>query len=339
MIDKTKIQFDLLIQTDPNNPLLDEFKKNGGRVYCIPKITILGYAKLVLKVKDFFNENNEFISVHSHSDDKSYLIFKYAKRSGITNRIIHIHSSSFGDARFKFIRKINQRRAVRLATNFIAVSRVSALWLYGKKMLQKNKVLYLNNGIECDKFAFKLENRIRFKSEMNLRDNFVIGHIGRFTYAKNHDFIISVFSELLKIKANSILLLIGDGPTKTDIYEKISKLGLKDNVIMLGFQKDISKYLHVMDAFLFPSHYEGFPLSLVEAQSTGLACYVSDSVTDEVCLTPLINFISLKKDPQYWAKIIADSSININRELYYDAIKNAGFDSIDIIKKLVSLYL
>lgn len=93
-----------------------------------------------------------------------------------------------------------------------------------------------------------------------------------------------------------------------------------------------------MDVFVFPSIFEGFGLAALEAQITGLKCFLADNITKEVDITETVKFISLKKTAEQWAKIILDNRL-YKREGKEKIAKEKKYDIIDTTKQLEKFYL
>ena len=139
------------------------------------------------------------------------------------------------------------------------------------------------------------------------QDAFVVGHVGRFTYAKNHNFLLDIFSGLLKEKSNARLLLIGEGELMGEIQEKVQGLGIKDSVIFTGVRKDVNKLYSVMDVFCLPSFYEGMPVVAWEAQANGLPCVFSDVVSRESEKSQNCYFVEKEQDKEKWIELLFNS--------------------------------
>jgi glycosyltransferase involved in cell wall biosynthesis len=173
---------------------------------------------------------------------------------------------------------------------------------------------------------------------LGVTNSFVVGHVGRYHPAKNHTFILDVFSEVLKLQPNSFLLLVGVNEGIRELENKIQKLHLQNNVIFAGVQPNVSDYLQAMDVFLFPSLYEGLPGAVLEAQTAGLRCFISDTITDEVCITDLVNVISLKKDARVWAEKLIKSQSYVRRNTFHE-LDEAGFNVDSVSEQLANFYI
>ena len=164
-------------------------------------------------------------------------------------------------------------------------------------------------------------------------------HVGRFTYAKNHQFLIDVFQEINKINPKSKLFLVGDGELKNEILKKVSKINLLENVKFLNNRNDVYRILQGMDVFVFPSNFEGLPIAMIEAQASGLPIFASTNISQEVKISSLVRFISLSKRPNKWAKIILNKDEYIQkREKMGKIITKEGYDIIDSARKISEIY-
>ena len=159
-----------------------------------------------------------------------------------------------------------------------------------------------------------------------MENKFVVGHIGRIFPAKNHPYLLEVFKEFLQKNENSVLLLVGDGPSRKEIENKAQSLGVSEKVIFTGVRSDVNEILQAMDCFVFPSVYEGLPVTVIEAQASGLPCLISDTITDEVCITDLVNKLSIKESPGIWAEEIIKKCMDFKRQSTIKEIVQAGYD-------------
>ena len=155
----------------------------------------------------------------------------------------------------------------------------------------------LNNAIDTDLYTYNKEKADKVKKEFGIENKFVVGHVGRFNYQKNHPYLIAVFEQVCKLREDAVLLLLGDGPDKEAIEKQCESLGIADKVRFLGNQREPQKYYQAFDVFLLPSFFEGLPGVLVEAQAAGLKCFVSDTITREAKATDLVNYLSIGQAP------------------------------------------
>lgn len=215
---------------------------------------------------------------------------------------------------------------IRSSYDFFFACSNAAGEMYGVKVYNSDKFRKVNNAIDTSLFAFdeKLRNRVR--EEQEIKDGcFVVGHVARLSEEKNQVFLIDIFSEIKKIKNNSKLWIVGEGPSRDDIKKRIEILSLSDSVVLFGQRSDVSYLLQGMDAFVITSHLEGFCISAIESQAAGLPTFVSSGVPEECKVTKLAEQIGLSADAKLWAKHILDKSQYIRQDTSVE-IKNKGYD-------------
>lgn len=179
---------------------------------------------------------------------------------------------------------------------------------YLKKYHFRNQSKIVKNGISIQRFTSVSSNRKIVRSALKVcEDAFVIGHVGRFGNAesiKNQKFLVDLFIKLHAIEPRAILLLVGGGRPSSELNDKIDSDSIRNHVIVLSNRSDIPDLMGVMDVFVLPSKYEGFPMTLIEAQAAGLRCVVSDTVTRETALTEKMSFLPLDVGEDVWIDTI-----------------------------------
>ncbi|MGD6942442.1 glycosyltransferase family 1 protein [Cytobacillus gottheilii] len=340
-IDRSKIQFDFLVHTDSKGAYDEEIKELGGRIFpIIPRRDgILNNRK---SLEEFFKVHNDYKVVHQHLSSLTYIEpLKIAKKYGIPYRVVHGHNiRQGGSSVHRYIHWLNQLFVESYATDFFACSDLSAKWTYPKRIYKKNKFIIVNNAIESEKFEFNEKVRKEMRNQFGIaEDVFVVGHVGRFHPQKNHDFLIDIFQEIYYKNTNSVLLLVGDGVLRSQLEKKISDIGLTDNVIFTGVRKDVETIFQVMDAFVFPSLYEGLGIVLVEAQTTGLKCFTSNKVVPkDVDVTGLVRFLDLNNSPKLWADEILRNK-SYSRVSTNEEIRMSGYDIYQVAQEIQEWYL
>lgn len=303
-MDREQIQFDFLIHYKEKGYFDDEIKKLGGRIYYLPSFRVYNYFTYKKACRQFFKEHNDFVAVHGHMTSTASIYLPEAKRAGIPLTIAHARSAGVDKGLKGIITKILRKNLYKKCDRMFACSDLAAKAVFGKKRYEENQVTILPNAIDTGAFAPNEEIRTLMRKEYRLEDKFVIGHVGRFHYAKNHDFLIDIFAEVLKEKENAVLMLLGDGPLKQETEQKVQRLGIADKVIFTGNKTPVAPFYQVFDFVLFPSRFEGLPGTIVEAQATGLKCLVSDTVTKQVKVTELVHFMSIEERAKAWADTV-----------------------------------
>lgn len=210
-------------------------------------------------------------------------------------RIAHSHSTSNPKEWKKNLLKNALRPfSKKYATDYFACSELAGRYLFGDKTFNKGEVKIIHNAIDVEKFKYDPEARKKLRKEIGIKDSdFVIGHIGRFVEQKNHRFLIDIFTKVKKEKKNAKLVLVGQGPLREEIEERVKNLGLEKDVFFLGQRSDTNKLYSVFDVFCLPSLYEGLPVVGVEAQANGVPCVFSDRITKEIFVSQNLEIIDI----------------------------------------------
>lgn len=330
-----KIQVDFVVHGFEKGVYDDEVKSLGGNIYNIP-LKSKEYLKNISALKRIFN-TNKYKIIHSHMDAGNTHVLKIAKECGIPIRIAHSHNTGFQiQNKIKLIYNIQQQKKIKkYATNLMACSDLAGKWLY-----EDGNYQVISNAIDVDKFIFNSKIRQEERKKLNIQlDSFVVGVVGRFAEQKNPQFILKIFSEVLKRNKNALLIWIGDGDLKKEIEDKSKALGIYNSILFLGNRADTNKLYQTMDVFLLPSKFEGLPIVGIEAQANGLPLIVSDRITSELDISGLVTFLSLEKSAAYWAKAIIDRSDIKPRINTQKRIENAGYSIKKEALKLQDFYL
>src|SRR5690606_5028296 len=230
-------------------------------------------------------------------------------------------------------KSVNKSRVKKQATHLFSCGKKAGDWLFGKKPYQ-----IVPNAIDVSKYTYNSEKDLAIRDPFDLQNQFVVGHIGNFTYPKNYPFILKVFKGIKALRTNSKLVLIGGGPMEAEVRDLAESLGIFDDILFLGVRMDIPDLLQMMNVFIFPSHYEGLPVTLVEAQAAGLKIFASDTISDEIAVTDDITFLSLSDSHELWANRIFDSYKYI-RNNNCEPLREKGYDVITSSRKLEQFYL
>ena len=331
-IDKSKIQFDFILHTEKECAYDNEIYKLGGEIYRVPRFKVSNFIEYIKAWNDILKKNAyKWDIIHGHMYSTASIYLPIAKKYGL-KAISHSHNTSNGTGVSSIIKDVIQFPVRYIADSKMGCSNAANKWLYGERICKKEDCYVLNNAIDLTKFRYKEDLRRSMRNQLNISNKFVIGHVGRFVDQKNHSFLIDIFKHIYDKNKNSVLLLVGDGSLKKKIENKVKELGLEENVIFAGSRADVAELFQCMDVFLLPSKYEGLPVVMVEAQASGLPCFISDSINDEVKIVESVKQISLNDSPKQWSeKILSEKNER------YDAIsklKYAGYD-IEIVTKWI----
>lgn len=307
----------------------------------------LGYISSYKFYKDIMTDEH-FDIVHCHLPFISGMILMAAKQCGVEKRVAHAHfSQPYTDTAIYSKKKqmvaIVYRAMMRFLLNMfcnvkIACSYTAGCYLYGKRTFDK-KGIVLNNGIDTERFLYDKFVRKDVRNELNIPINAVVlGHIGQLYSVKNQSYIIDVFNEYYKTNSNSYLLLIGDGADKEMLKSKIFDLKLDKNILMLGLRNDADRLYQAMDCFVFPSLHEGFPLTLIEAQTSKLPCVVSDSITRAAKMNENIEYLPINSSVQEWVETINNLLLKDRNSIDNSKVLSK-FNIKSVTKELENLYL
>lgn len=322
-IDRTKTQFDFVIDSDVQSVFVDEIQELGGKIYSFPKFNGKNYGEVCSAWNVFFRNHPEYKILHSHVRSYASIFLPIAKSHGLKT-MIHSHNTSNGKGIIAIAKKILQYPLRFQADYFFGCSEIAGQWLFGKKVIKSGRYFMLKNAVDIERFTYRQETRKRIRKELGIAENdLVIGHIGRMHPQKNHKFLLDCFCEIAKQRNDAKLLLLGDGELRGDILAHIQHLDLEKRVLLLGIQKKPEEYLSAMDCMMLPSLHEGLPVVVVEAQANGLHCFVSDTVTKEVQLSHLVKYLPITEGTAPWVNAVL--SCDYRHEDVATKIKAGGF--------------
>ncbi len=286
-----------------------------------------------------FFKKNRYDIVHGHLSSSASIYLGIAKRYKMTT-IAHSHNV-YSFSLHTIFHKLFTFPTRYISEYFFAPTRLAGEDRYGKKIANGRNFFILKNGFFIDRYLFDLNIRQKTREILKIeKDTKVFIHIGRFSKQKNHKKILSVFKEYVTYNSNAKLLLIGAGKLENEIINYISENDLDSSVHMLGLRQDISQLLMASDLFIFPSLNEGLGIALVEAQTTGLPCVISDVIPQEALLNrESMKVCSLSEDDVEWRKAIDEVLKRpIDREQDFYQVKKLGYDINDVVQMLQKYY-
>lgn len=301
-IDKTKIQFDFYYDADstvePPQDLIDA----GARFIKIPPYQQL--PQYLNTLRNNFKANNYKI-VHSHINTLSVFPLYMAWKCGIPVRIAHNHSVPSGkEIKRDLLKQVLRRFSRIFPTDYFACSERAGRWMFGDKLMKANRVFVMRNAIDFDKFRADSTKSQELKETLKIENKTVIGHVGRFTFAKNHMFLLDLFKQYSNERDNAALLLVGDGELHNEIVNKINELHIVDKAVMVGKVSNPNEYYGIIDVLILPSVFEGLPLTVIEAQCSGVPVVMSDVVSDEAIISDSVAKLSLSSGMDNWIEHI-----------------------------------
>lgn len=324
-MDRERFQFDFLIHQEAPGFYEEEIKALGGRVYRVPRFRLYNLPAYRRALTAFFAERHGYLAAHGHMTSTAAIYLPIAKKSGIPVTIAHARSAGVDRGAKGIATRLLRLPLPWRCDHMFACSREAGIAVFGRKNTAAGKVRIVPNAVETKAFAYREEIRVQMRKKLSLTEKFVVGHVGRFHYAKNHEYLLGVFAALAKRRENAILLLLGEGPGMEEQRRRAAALGIADKVRFLGNQREVSDYYQAMDFFVFPSRFEGLPGTVVEAQCAGLPCLISETIAGEVKLTELVKFMSIEEAPETWADYIGKNALCERRD-HAGEVAAAGYD-------------
>ena len=331
-MDRSVVQFDFVVHSKEEGYFNEEIRKLGGRIFRVPRFRVLNYFSYCRAWKKLLQEHrdadgrSEFHMIQGHMTSTAAIYLPIARKCGIETTIAHARSAGVDKGLKGILTRFLRRNLSKKADYLFTCSELAGISVFGKKAVEQGRTRFLPSAIDCQKFAPDPLVREKIRRELGIENCYVIGHVGRFHYAKNHEYLLRVFAELVKRKTRDyVLLLLGGGSGMEDIRILSRELGIGDKVYFLGNKSNVNDYYQAMDYFVYPSRFEGMPGTIVEAQTAGLRCLMSDTICKEVIATELVTTRSIREDPGLWADEI-EQHLQYQRSSRVDEMKELGFD-------------
>lgn len=347
-MDRSKIQFDFLVHTEKEGYFDKEIKELGGRIYRVPRFRLYNYFTYKKAVKEFFRKHHEFRAVQGHITSTAAIYLPIARKWRVPVTIAHARSAGVDKGIKGTVTRLLRKNLSKKTDYMFTCSRIAGISVFGEKAVKEGKTVFIPNAIDCQAFAYDESKREEMRSQLGLSDKYVIGHVGRFHYAKNHEYLLKVFAALCRMETqrgrayiagrNYALILLGEGGGKQAALELARELGIEDKVYFLGSRSNVYDYYQAMDFFVYPSRFEGLPGTVVEAQASGLKCVISDTICKEVMVTDLVRAMSTQEDPAKWAQYIAETG-EYQRKSRVEELCRAGFDVNEQARIMTDFYL
>ena len=338
-MDRQKVHIDFIVQSQDIGKIEDKFEKKKKKIYRVTPKTV-SLKKNIVEIYRIMKDN-QYDIVHSRMNVKGMTHLITAWLCGIKVRMIHNHMAYVPkQGKMKYLTPPAKIICKLFATHWLACSDAAAIDMFGEKAYKQGKAIVINNAIDAEKYDYNPELRRSVRDEFNIRDEFVIGVVGRFHEQKNHKFMLKIFKEVVNKNKNVKLLLVGGGELEKEIHQWVNGYNLNEFVIFTGIRTDVPRLLQGMDIFVLPTLYEGFGNVFVESQAAGLKTIASlEGAPQSTKLTDLIEYVSLKKSPEEWADIILKYQNGYKRESQIEKIRAAGFDVKQQATYLEDLYI
>lgn len=339
-IDHTKVQFSFVENCEDRSAFDDEIESMGGEIYHCPHFNGKNYYQYRTWWRRFFKEHSgEYQIVHGHIGSCAAIYLGEAKKSGAYT-IAHSHSSGTDHSLRAILYQIASYNTRNIADYFFACSAEAGVDRYGKKVVKSERYKVIYNAVDTNLYRKNDLERKNIRKQFGIGDDeIVIGHVGRFSAVKNHHFLLEIFEHIYKKYPATKLLLVGGGELDQVIREKAAERGLADQVIFAGIRADVNRMIQAMDVFVFPSIYEGLPVTLVEVQTAGVPCVISDCIPKESILVKgLVDVMPLSESAESWA----ERALKRAKEPHWETqqqIKEKGFDIVENAKWLEKYYI
>lgn len=335
-MDKSKYQLDFCVNTQEEGFYDREIKEAGGRIFYIPPKS-QSFFRYRRELAALITRENYRYVFRTASNAAGLLDLSIAKRAGAERCAARSNSAGNGEGTLgAAANAVGRCLFSRCADVKLAPSELAARHLFGAGAVRREEVCYLPNGLDLRQYRFQPAAREAVCREFSVQPSFLIGHVGRFTAAKNHAFLLEVFRCLAERSDGAMLLLVGTGELEETIRRKTEQMGLLDRVIFAGLRTDIPRLLSAMDAMLLPSFYEGMPNAVIEAQAVGLPCVISDSITRQADITGLVSYLPLSATPELWAQELLRVGTAPRRDTAAD-ISAHGYDIDSAAERFVKL--
>ncbi len=335
-IDKTEYQMDFCVMSDEVGVYEDEVIANGGKIFHIVSKSE-NPVKCFCDIRRIVKEHGYKYAFLVNEISLSAIDLIAAKLGGAKVLAMRTTNGAILDRKLNFLHKIFKFLPIMVPNVKIAPSLEAAEYTFGKGSMDRGRVHMLNNGLDFELYRFNSDKRNALRKELDIENSFVVGHVGRFTAQKNHEFLIDIFSCICKKNNYAKLLLVGVGELEHTIREKVRTLGIENKVIFLGRRSDVTQLMSAFDVLLFPSFHEGMPNVVIEAQAAGLPCVISDTITSQADITGLVKYLSLDLSAEDWANEVLTKSLSDMREDTRDKFYNAGYDQNSVTKEFIRL--
>lgn len=333
--DRNRLQIDFMVHGFEKGVYDNEIESMGGKLYHVA-VKSKSPLQNSHQIRTILN-GNQYKLVHSHMDAMSYIPLKIAKSCGVPIRIAHSHNTwHLTNNRIKIeLNEYARKRLPRVATHLFACTEQAGLWLYGEK--NRERIELVPNAIETERYIYKIQERQQIREQLCLSpEDIVLGHIGRFDYQKNHDFLVEMFAKIWQRDPRYKLVMIGSGQLEESVRQKVNDLKIQEAVRFVPACSDVNRYYSAFDIFCLPSHFEGLGIVLIEAQTNGLPCVASEKVPHVVDVTKSVQFLPLQQET--WVKSILQRQSLKRIPCAEEQVIAAGYSISDQAQKLQQRY-
>lgn len=341
-IDRERLLFDFLVHRPQEGFYEKEIREYGGKIFRTAPFNPLHTHSFKKECMEIFNSHPEYKVFHAHQE-LSLWTLECAHKAGIPTRIAHSHNAKTV-VNLKYFFFLYEKMFIKNhCTDMFMCSNPAGEWIFGKNAVRNEKVKFVSGIIETERFKFDEKVRREVREELGVGDKTVIGHIGRFMQQKNHMFLLDIFNVIHKKNPNTVLVLCGNGRLEDDIKKKAKELGIENDIIYTGVVGSVNvqtcRLYQAFDLYLFPSLWEGLPLTGIEAQTSGLPVLMSDVIAPQTIVTDNVTQFSLSNSAEAWADKALEMTDGFIRKDCQPQVKAAGFDVRDTANWLQDFYI
>jgi len=329
------IEFHIVAQEIVVPACAERFRAKGVTIHLIPsRKHLLKHCKAL---RSLFRNYCPDV-VHVHTTEWGAIPLSVAKKAGVPCRIQHSHAARKEKNLFlRLAHSLSFAWARRAATDYFACGTAAAQTAFGNRAVAAGQVKIIKNGIDVAGFAYSEAMRRHTRAELGIgEDQTVIGMVARFSPQKNHITALAIFKAFFEKHPNAVLLLVGDGHLRASIETLAQKILPLHAVRFLGVRTDMQALYSTMDRFILPSRFEGLPITLIEAQASGLPAVVADTVTREGDVCGITTFLSTDKTAD-WVQALA-APVSQTRDAYAARVAEAGYFLDKIVEELYQFY-
>lgn len=333
-IDPADVSFDYVYFFELPDNRKEEVEARGSRAYFLP---FQSSKRPLHAIEEFFAEHDgEWDIVHCHTPFAPQFFGVAAKRHGAARVVAHTHNTKYSDKPVSAVRNWALSKVVGLfATDYMTCSDAARVTLgrHGKE------AFLLRNAIECDRFAFDLSARKEVRAELGVEDGcLVLGSVARLVAQKNQALMVETLAGLRGEGVSCKLVLAGTGDKDQALRDQAARLGVADDLLLLGNRSDAPRLYSAFDVYLNTSLFEGLCISLIEAQASGLPCLASDTTSPESRIRN-IRYLSIRERASVWSEAALDAwKAGYDRVAGLQAAKDAHYDVRGEAGRLVKQY-